>query len=170
MAGFLIIVQSCSNGNKNNNEAASTDTSMAQNDKPVMDTNLHALNIRFDTLKWGKIVPELGERSSEITILHVDPQTHATQLLIRVPKNFHVPMHWHSANETHTIVSGTFIMECEGKRDTLNQGSFNYTPATMHHEAWTTGKEGALLFITVDKAWDINWVGGPPKPEDFLVK
>lgn len=170
MAGFLIVVQSCSNENKNSNEAASTDTSMSQHDKPIMDSNLHALNIRFDTLKWGKIVPELGERSSEITILHIDPQTHATQLLIRVPKSFHVPMHWHSANETHTIVSGTFIMECEGKRDTLNQGSFNYTPATMHHEAWTTSKEGALLFITVDKAWDINWVGGPPKPEDFLVK
>jgi hypothetical protein len=37
----------------------------------------------------------------------------------------------------------------------------------MVHEAWTKANEGTLLFITVDKAWDINWVGGPPKPEDF---
>lgn len=28
--------------------------------------------------------------------------------------------------------------------------------------------EGALLFITVDSAWDMNWVGEPPKPSDFL--
>jgi mannose-6-phosphate isomerase-like protein (cupin superfamily) len=170
LTGFLVIVQSCNNGNKNNNENATADTSKEQDKKLVMDSMVHSLNIRFDTLKWGKIVPELGERSSEITILRIDPKTQATQLLIRVPKSVHVPMHWHTANETHTIISGTFIMECEGKRDTLNTGSFNYTPARMHHQAWTTNKEGALLFITVDKGWDINWVDGPPKPEDFIVK
>ena len=144
--------------------------SIAQDKKHVMDSVAHALNIRFETLKWGKIVPELGERSPEITFLRVDPKTQTTQLLIRVPDNIHVPMHWHSANETHTIINGTFIMECEGKRDTLGPGSFNYMPAKMHHQAWTTSKEGTLLFITVDKAWNINWVGGPPKPEDFIAK
>jgi len=170
LLGFLNVIQSCSDGDKNNNESATTDSSKVQENKHVMDSVTHAFNIRFDTMKWAKIVPELGERSSEITILHIDPKTQATQLMIRVPKGTHVPMHWHTGNETHTIVSGTFIMECEGKKDTLNTGSFNYTPATMRHEAWTTNKEGALLFITVDKAWDINWVGGPPKPEDFIVK
>jgi quercetin dioxygenase-like cupin family protein len=170
LAGFLIVVQSCSNGNKNNNEDATTDTSKAQDKNHVMDSVVHALNIRFDTMKWGKMVPELGERSPEITILHIDPKTQATQLMIREPKNLHVPMHWHTANETITVISGTLIMGCEGKRDTLNPGSFNYTPATMQHQAWTTNKEGALVFITVDKAWDVNWVGGPPKPEDFIVK
>lgn len=134
------------------------------------DTTVHALNLKFENLKWNKIVPELGDRSSEITILRVDPKTQATQLMIRVPKNFHVPMHWHTANETHTVVSGTFIMECEGLRDTLRAGGFNYLPSKMHHQAWTPENEGSLLFITVDKAWDINWVGGPPKPEDFLPK
>lgn len=147
-----------------------TYVSMGQMHENMRDTSLHHLNVKFKDMRWEKIVPELGERSSEITILRVDPKTQATQLLIRVPKNFHVPMHWHTANETHTIISGTFIMECDGKRDTLNHGSFNFTPGTMQHQAWTTNKEGALLFITVDKAWDINWVGGPPKPEDFIIK
>ncbi len=132
------------------------------------DTTIHPLNVKYEEMKWNKIVPELGERSSEITILRVDPKTQATQLMIRVPKNFHVPKHWHTANETHTIVSGTFIIECEGIRDTLRTGGFNYMPSKMHHQAWTTKDEGSLLFITVDKAWDINWVGGPPKPEDFF--
>ena len=128
----------------------------------------HALNVRFQDLKWQKIVPELGEKSAEITILRTDPKTKATQLMIRVPKNYHVPKHWHSANETHTIVKGTFIMECEGRRTVLGQGSWNYVPNKTVHEAWTTPDEGALLFITVDAAWDIHWAGGPPKPADFL--
>lgn len=128
----------------------------------------HPMNVRFQDLKWEKIVPELGDKSSDIAILRVDPKTKATHLMIRVPKNFHVPKHWHTANETHTVVKGAFIMECEGKRETLEQGSWNYLPSKMAHEAWTKPDEGALLFITVDSAWDLNWIGGPPKPSDFL--
>jgi mannose-6-phosphate isomerase-like protein (cupin superfamily) len=128
----------------------------------------HTMSVRFEDLKWNKIVPELGDKSPEIAILRVDPKTQATHLMIRVPRNFHVPKHWHTANETHTIVKGTFIMECEGKRTTLGQGSWNYVSSKMAHEAWTKPDEGALLFITVDSAWDINWSAGPPKPSDFL--
>jgi len=127
----------------------------------------HALNMGLSEMKWARMVPELGNRSSEIAILRVDPGTQATQLMIRVPKNFHVPRHWHTANETHTVISGTFIVECEGRRTALEAGAFNFMPSKLPHEAWTTPEEGALLFITVDKAWDINWVGGPPKPADF---
>ena len=128
----------------------------------------HAVNVRHEDMKWERMVPELGEKSSEITILRVDPVTKATHLMIRVPANTHVPKHWHTANETHTVVNGTFIMECEGKRETLGAGSWNYIPSKMHHEAWTKPDEGTLLYITVDSGWDINWVNGPPKPEDFI--
>jgi mannose-6-phosphate isomerase-like protein (cupin superfamily) len=142
----------------------------AQNQAPPVSSSGHALNVAFKDLKWQKIVPELGDRSPEIVILRVDPSTQATQLMIRVPKNTHVPKHWHTANETHTVMSGTFIIECEGKRVELGPDSFNYVPSKMAHEAWSKPDEGTLLFITVDGAWDINWVGGPPKPEDFTPK
>ena len=138
----------------------------AESQQPASQADHHS-NLKFQDLKWNRIVPELGERSPEITILRVDPVTQATQLMIRVPKNTHVPKHWHSANETHTIVSGAFVIECEGQRVELGPGSFNYVPMKMAHEAWTKVNEGTVLFITVDKAWDINWSGGPPKPQDF---
>jgi hypothetical protein len=53
----------------------------------------HPINVKFQDIKWQKMMPELGEGSSEIVLLHVDPQTQATQLMIRVPKNSHVPRH-----------------------------------------------------------------------------
>ena len=145
-------------------------TTVAQTNAPqtAAESADHAKNIRFQDLKWEKMQPELGDRSSEITILRVDSKTKATHLMIRVPKNFHVPKHWHTANETHTVVKGTFIIECEGKRETLTQGSWNYVPSKMAHEAWTKPNEGALLYITVESGFDINWVDGPPKPSDFL--
>jgi hypothetical protein len=47
-------------------------------------------------------------------------------------ENYHAPKHWHTANETHTVVSGTFIMKDEGgKVEVLGPGSFNYMPAKM---------------------------------------
>ena len=140
---------------------------VGQTSMPSHDS-AHHLNVRASDIQWQRIFPELADRSPEIAILRVDPITQATQLMIRVPKNFHVPQHWHTANETHPIVKGTFLIEAEGKREALTVGSFNFVPGKMVHEAWTKPNEGALLFITVDGAWDLNWVNGPPKASDLL--
>ena len=119
---------------------------------------------KFQDLKWDKLVPELGANSPEITILHVDPKTGATQLMIRSPKNYHAPRHWHTANETHTVISGTFIMKHDGgELQELRPGSFNYMPSKLVHEAWSKPDEGNLVFITVDGPWDLNVADGPPK-------
>ncbi|HEY7195259.1 MAG TPA: cupin domain-containing protein [Gemmatimonadales bacterium] len=115
--------------------------------------------------EWQTMVPELGEASPQVSILRVDPKTQATQLLIRIPKQMHVPMHWHSANETHTVIKGTFVFEHEGQRHELGPGGFNYLPARLHHQAWAS--DDALVFITVDGGWDVNWLQGPPSKSDL---
>ena len=119
----------------------------------------------YSDLKWNKILPDLGEASPEICILNVDPKTQATKLLIRAPKAIHVRKHWHSANETHTIILGTQTFACDGKRIEQEPGSFNFLPAKMEHEGWLPA--GALTFITVDGAWDVNWTEGAPTAADL---
>ena len=126
-----------------------------------------AMNVHLRDVKWNPMFPDYGKRSPEISILHTDSLSGATQLLIRVPKNFHVTKHWHSSNETHTVLSGTFVMNCDGAQDTLRSGGFNYVPSKMVHEAWTTSNEGCLLFITVDHGWDVNFVAGIPTPREL---
>jgi len=123
------------------------------------------MSAKLPDAKWAKILPDLGEMSPEIAILRVDPKTQATQLLIRTPKGIHVRKHWHTANETHTMIAGKGIFACEGKRMELGPGDFNYMPAKMVHEAWLPA--GSLTFITVDGAWDVNWVEGPPTAADI---
>jgi len=134
-------------------------------DAPTTGGASQAMSTRYEDLKWQTMVPELGNDSPQISILRVDPKTNATQLLIRTPKKMHVPMHWHSANETHTMIQGTAVFEHEGKREQLGPGGFNYIPAKMPHQAWTS--EGSVVFITVDAAWDVNWVGNPPGKTDL---
>ncbi len=128
-------------------------------------TSPHAMSARLGDLKWQPIVPELGADSPQVSILRVDDKTRATHLLIRIPKQIHVPMHWHSANETHTVIKGTMVFEHDGQRHELGPGGFNYLPARMHHQAWSS--DDALVFITVDAGWDINWVSGPPTKSDL---
>jgi quercetin dioxygenase-like cupin family protein len=115
----------------------------------------HAVFQKFSDLKWERTPDGL----QEIVILHVNPVSKATDLIIRAPKNFHVPRHWHSANETLTIISGIFTMKHDGSDEkiALNTGSYSYMPAKMIHEAWT-GDEGAMFIVTVDGAWDLNFV------------
>ncbi len=131
----------------------------------VTGAGSQAMSAKYEELQWQAIVPEFGSDSPQISVLRVDPKSHATQLLIRVPKKLHVPMHWHSANETHTVVRGTWVFEHGGKRDHLGAGGFNYIPAKMHHQAWAS--DNALVFITVDSTWDVNWVSGPPTRADL---
>jgi quercetin dioxygenase-like cupin family protein len=131
---------------------------LAQN-APAHDPSVHPVIRNFSDLTWEKTNPELGNGSPEVAILNVNPKTKATELLIRTPKDFHVPKHWHSANETLTVIRGTFVVAHEGseKRVELNVGSYIYMPARMVHEGWTKS-EGAMYLVTVDGAWDIIWV------------
>ncbi len=84
------------------------------------------------------------------------------QLMIRSPANYHAPRHWHTANETHTVIYGTWVMKHDGgeKEKELGPGGYNYMPSKMVHEGWV-GPDGNLLFITVDGPWDLNLMDGP---------
>jgi len=141
----------------------SAETGEAAQVKTADMPQAHFRNYR--DFKWDRILPDLGKNSPEISILGVDPKTQATKLMIRAPKGIHVRKHWHSANETHTVILGTIVFACEGKRIEQGPGSFNYMPARMAHEAWLPA--GSLVFITVDGAWDVNWVEGPSTAADL---
>ncbi|PYK43210.1 MAG: hypothetical protein DME46_08190, partial [Verrucomicrobia bacterium] len=98
------------------NETGAQTTEPATSDGPIFKN--------LSDLKWDKILPDLGENSPEICFLRIDPKTHATSLLIRTSKAIHVRKHWHTANESHTMISGKAVLACEGKRAELSPGGF----------------------------------------------
>jgi quercetin dioxygenase-like cupin family protein len=125
---------------------------------PAHNTAMQPVFTKFGDLKWERTNPEQGSNSPEVAIVHQTPKE--TELFIRSPKNYHVPRHWHSANETITVLRGTFILKHDGsdERMAIEPGSFAWMPAKMIHEAWTKPDEGALYFITTDGPFDVNWV------------
>ena len=138
--------------------------SFAQAAGPAAPAAAQALFTNFEDTQWQDVVPDYGPGGPKVCILHEDPGTKATELMIRMPGDFHVPRHWHSANETHFLMQGSVIFECDGRRAEQGPGSFNYIPAKSVHQAWSKPGDEAIAFITVDSAWDVNWVDGPPKP------
>ena len=111
--------------------------------------------VKADDIKWEPL-----EGGFEISILSYQirrPQ--ATYLVIRGPGNLHVPKHWHTSNESITVLKGSFVVAHDGSNDKteLKTRGFAYMPAKMIHEAWT-GDSGATYFITVDGKWDVTFV------------
>jgi len=115
-----------------------------------------AISIEFSQILWTPMVPEMGTGSPMRSVLHEHPVTHGSQFVIQLPPKFHVPAHYHTVNETHTVIEGTFIVQVEGKRTALQPGGFNYTPANVVHEEWTMADKGALIFVTVDGPYDLH--------------
>ena len=140
--------------------------SYAADTTPGTATNGAPIFANLADAKWGPILPDLGADSPQICILRVDPTTKATQLLIRATKGLHIRKHWHTGNETHTMIQGTSTFGCGDKKIEQGPGSFNYMPAKMVHEAWISA--GSLVFITVDAPWDVNWVEGAPTAADVM--
>src|ERR1022692_4382471 len=71
---------------------------------PAESTANAPIFTNYSDIKWNKILPDLRENSPEICILHVDPNTQATELIIRTPKAIHIRKHSHTANEAHAII------------------------------------------------------------------
>ncbi len=117
--------------------------------------------LKFQDVKWKKAATPQGDCTYEVAQLRVDPQTQAIQMLIRGAANCHVPRPWHTASEAITVISGTFILECNGRREALTPGSFAYVPSQTVHEVWTKPDEGSLSFVTMDGPMDAHWLDSP---------
>src|SRR5262245_23859455 len=125
--------------------------------------------VLYRDMKWEPLQPELGKQGAQIAIVYVDPKTQATQLMLRLPPRFHVRAHYHSANETHTVIQGSFLMGHEDKVEELGPGGYNLMPAKMVHEAWSGPGAETVVFVTFDGPFDIQWTQGASTADDMNV-
>src|SRR5688572_2496745 len=122
------------------------------------------VSLRAEDIQWQKAFPELGADGPDLAVVHVNPKTQATTVLVRARKHAVVPWHWHTANEAITVMKGTFTVECEGKKVDLDSGSFTYTPSRLIHRA--TFSESSMIAISADSPFDIHWAAAPPEAKE----
>lgn len=131
-------------------------TVRAQNaNEPVI--NMHS------TLKFGPLpnLPACLTGASE----RGNPMTEESVLLLHFRPGCHVPWHWHTAEETLLIVSGTLRAEMKGgaKPMFLHGGDYAFMPSHNIHQAMCVGTVPCSLFLHSSAAFDIHYVDSSGK-------
>jgi hypothetical protein len=117
-------------------------------------------------LKWDN-VPSLP-RGAKVAVIQGNPaEPGPFTIRLKLPANYKVPAHWHSASEMLTVLSGSFNGGLGGKLDqtktkALLPGSVSIMPAKMHHFAWT--KQETVVQISSTGPFDVNYVNPADDP------
>jgi len=121
------------------------------------------------TMKFTAI-PDMPACASA-AILRGDPRSGPAWVLLKLASGCRVPWHWHTANETLLVVSGsgTLAMK-DGPPLQFTPGAYASLPS--HHVHRATCSRSCLLFNGADAAFDIHYVDatGEEVPADKALR
>ena len=105
-------------------------------------------------LKWSPC-PPVFPKGCEVTVLHGDPGKGRSDVFLRTPANYKLPVHWHTSPEHMILVSGVLHVTYEGQKSSiLRAGSYAYGPAKAKHEARCANAGPCVLFIAFESPID----------------
>jgi hypothetical protein len=103
---------------------------------------------------WQPLELEGMAKGAEIVVLKGDLKT-ASEVLIRTPANFRVPMHTHTSDETYVWIRGDFIYESEnGASRPMSGQTFISLPGSAPKHALVCGKDPCLLYVRYSHPFD----------------
>ena len=115
------------------------------------------------TLKFGALpnLPACLTGASE----RGNPMAEESVLLLHFRPGCRVPWHWHTAEETLLVVSGTLRAEMKGgaKPMLLHGGDYASMPSQNIHQAACIGTVPCSLFLHSTAAFDIHYVDSSGK-------
>jgi quercetin dioxygenase-like cupin family protein len=92
-----------------------------------------------------------------LSVLHGDPSKGPSTILLKFKPGCSVPWHWHTANESLVLASGTGQAQMkDGKPMAMKAGDFLFLTAKGIHRF--TAQSAVLLYDMPDGAFDIHYV------------
>jgi quercetin dioxygenase-like cupin family protein len=119
-------------------------------------------------ITWGAAPPSLPQ-GAKIAVLHGDPGKSGPFVMrLRVPPGYKIPPHWHSQDESLTIVAGTVYFGSgdkiqASKAHTLTAGAFHFLPAKDHH--YLVAKSEAVVQVDGNGPFDIIYSSSDDDPQ-----
>ena len=96
------------------------------------------------------------------SVLHGDPSKGPSTILLKFTPGCSVPWHWHTANETLVMVSGSGSAQMkDGQPMAMKAGDYLYLPAKGIHRF--TAKSAVYMYDMPDGAFDIHYVDAAGK-------
>jgi quercetin dioxygenase-like cupin family protein len=106
-----------------------------------------------------KFDPDDDVKCLDSTLENGDPAKGASTFILRAAPNCKVPLHYHTAEEQLIVVRGDVETGMGGvSTRVLQAGGFAMMPGKEKHWFSCNSKEGCLMFVTFDRAYDIFWV------------
>jgi quercetin dioxygenase-like cupin family protein len=97
-----------------------------------------------------------------LAVLHGDPSKGPSTILLKFKPGCSVPWHWHTANESLVMASGTGSAQMkDGQPMTMKAGDFLFLSAKGIHRF--TAQSAVLLYDMPDGAFDIHYVDADGK-------
>jgi quercetin dioxygenase-like cupin family protein len=143
------------------------DKSAANPEPLIMAGTDRMLTASLASLRWQKLMPELGVASPEGAFLCANQDTNAAQIIYRQVKNAHHPKHWHTANASVVVLSGRMTVKTDKTVD-LGPGDFLYVPRETVIETWTPADQGCMLLVTTDGPCGAKWVDHTPTATEVI--
>lgn len=123
--------------------------------------------INVKDTKWGDAPPTLP-KGAKLAVLAGDPgQPVPFTMRLMMPAKYNIPPHWHSQDESLTVVSGALYLGMGDKTEkpkarALMAGGFHFLPGKAHHYAFT--KAATVVQIHGTGPFDINYLDPADDP------
>jgi quercetin dioxygenase-like cupin family protein len=122
---------------------------------PSMEDQLVA-NVK--DAKWtAPKAPEIPP-GAMVSPIASDPPPGGSIGYAKFPAGYTFPMHWHSATESTSLVSGRIVFTVDGKSYELEPGSYIVIPPKMHHMAKCAPGADCILLTRRGGPTDYFWV------------
>ena len=128
--------------------------------------------INSKDITWGAAPPSMPE-GAKLAVLHGDPGKSGPFVIrLMVPPGYNLPPHWHSQDESLTVIAGTLYFGPGDrvettKAHTLTAGAFHFLSGKDHH--YLVAKSQAIVQVNGNGPFDITYIDShndPQKPKD----
>jgi len=113
-------------------------------------------------MKWSDIPDAKG---AQMAAVHGDPSKGPSHFLVKFAGGFSAPLHHHSADHFVTVVSGTLVLNVDGKDQKLPAGSFFSFSGRKPHATRCEAGADCVLAIDARGAWDVVPEGTDAAPK-----
>lgn len=124
-----------------------------------------AVFITAKDVKWGEAPPDLP-KGAQIAVLTGDPMKAGPfTIRLKAPDGYKIPPHWHTQDETLTIIGGTLNLmmgDHMTNPHALDVGAFHFLPGKMHHGAEAKGE--TIVQISGNGPFDIHYINPADNP------
>jgi hypothetical protein len=124
--------------------------------------------INPNDIKWGAAPPAMP-KGAKIAVLQGDPGKSGPFVIrLMVPPGYKIPPHWHSQDESLTVIAGALYFgpgdKIEtSKAHTLTAGGFHFLAGKDHH--YLVAKSQAVVQINGNGPFDVTYIASDDDPQ-----